>query len=239
MEIVSIFAGYQVPRDSHIGKWQIECQKLDHDEWILPQFVEIIQEGWTVFDLGAFDGDHTLSYSQKVGDKGMVFAVEPGRVAFKCLEMNVVRFKNFNINLHSNISCWRAAISDKNSEYYEHIENTNLGASKIEKCDHAMHKDDFLSITIDDLSALRSPNFIKLDIEGFEVKALQGAEETLHKHRPIWAIEVCRGHLAQQGATPEQIRDILHSHNYEIRLFIPEKIDWATSPQFDIVAWPK
>lgn len=240
MEIVKIHHGFLVPKDTHIGKWQIECQRLWHDEWILPQFVHVIQEGWNVFDLGAFNGDHTYLYHKKVGPKGFVFAVEPGRLAFKCLERNVKYFPVVEGDyLKSYVKCWRAAIAETHGEFYEHIESSNLGGSKVEKCEHALYRDTFLSLTIDDLSALKRPNFVKLSICGYEYKALLGATETLNLYRPIFAIKISRSYLAEQGNFPQQIRDLLHSHKYEIRQFIPDAISWEITPQFDIIAWPK
>lgn len=231
MEIVELLHGFWVPNDSHIGKWQKECQKLNHDNWILPQFVEVIQPGWTVFDLGAFNGDHTQQYSIKVGSMGNVVAIEPGRLANKCLEHNVRVFT------HANVHCFRGVIDSVSAKFYEHVPEGNLAASRVERSDPSL--DSILSITIDDLAYWHKPNFIKLSICGYEHKALLGATETLTQHRPIFAIKIVRSYLAEQGSYPEQIRDLLHQNGYEIRKFIPDHINWQNTPQFDLIAYPK
>jgi FkbM family methyltransferase len=53
--------------------------------------------------------------------------------------------------------------------------------------------------TIDDLD-LPPPDFVKIDIEGMELSALQGMERTLRSHRPELYIEL-------HGATPAHKRD--------------------------------
>jgi hypothetical protein len=57
---------------------------------------------------------------------------------------------------------------------------------------------------LDDLDL--SPFFIKLDVQGYEYKALKGGEETLRKHQPVLLIETpnqkTREFLTGLGYTP-------------------------------------
>jgi hypothetical protein len=45
------------------------------------------------------------------------------------------------------------------------------------------------SITIDEISQEYCPKFIKLDVEGEEINAIIGGQDTILKHRPIIATE--------------------------------------------------
>ncbi len=47
-------------------------------------------------------------------------------------------------------------------------------------------------IPIDDLAPVAEPTFIKMDIEGFELEALQGARRSIQTHRPI--LSICAYH---------------------------------------------
>jgi hypothetical protein len=65
------------------------------------------------------------------------------------------------------------------------------------------------------------PTFIKLDIEGFEVEALQGARETIQRHAPVLAVCVYhrQDHLWRIPLLLRTLRDdyayFLRPHNQE------------------------
>lgn len=65
---------------------------------------------------------------------------------------------------------------------------------------------------IDDLQ-YPSCDLIQLDLEGFELFALQGAEQTIKKHRPYLSIEFGI-HAEKYGTSNEQIDELLRSWNY-------------------------
>ena len=68
------------------------------------------------------------------------------------------------------------------------------------------------SVTIDTaVDEHFAPDFIKMDIEGDEVKALRGAARILQDVRPAWVIEV------QSAELGNECESILRSHNYETR----------------------
>ena len=58
-------------------------------------------------------------------------------------------------------------------------------------------------------------DFIKMDIEGAELKALQGARETIVRHKPHLAIAV--EHTADRLRNARQVRDLVLSINSEYR----------------------
>jgi FkbM family methyltransferase len=68
--------------------------------------------------------------------------------------------------------------------------------------------------TLDDFFALqdRGPDFLKIDVEGHELAVLEGAQDTLHTHRPEILIECEARHRADGDVRP--VFDLLHSHGY-------------------------
>lgn len=227
MDTVEIPGGYLVPNDSHVGKWQQECGKIDHDEFTIPLCLEHIPVGGTVIDCGAFNGDHSIAYSKKVGVTGFVIALEPGDVAYKCLIHNVSHFV-------SNTFCAKIALSN-----YEgvtgHSENENLGASRCSGTGEipVFTLDAFLATVPQTLKRI---DFIKIDCEGWEYKILKGARETIKAYRPTMLIEINRGALIDQGAVPYNIFQFLGELKYNIKIVQPDvSID---DPQFDILCMP-
>lgn len=72
------------------------------------------------------------------------------------------------------------------------------------------------TLRIDDL-ALAHCDLIYLDIEGFELHALAGAEKTIQRCRPVIAIEL-NGNCLHYGHTEEQIRRWVINQHYERKL---------------------
>jgi len=71
------------------------------------------------------------------------------------------------------------------------------------------------TIVIDDLN-LPGCDLIQLDVEGYEVKALKGAVETIKKYRPVICVELCEKWLNRYENTSEDVYSLLQSLNYEL-----------------------
>ena len=74
------------------------------------------------------------------------------------------------------------------------------------------------SFRVDDL-ALPACDLIYLDVEGWELFALQGAEQTLRRCRPVIAVEINK-QIAYSGATAEQLRGYIVAHGYRHALTV-------------------
>lgn len=223
--------GFIVPNDTHIGEWQKTCGKLDHDEFLVPFAVSRLKPGDFVIDCGAFDGDHTIAYSKAVGEMGRVLAIEAGQLAFNCLKHNIAMFRILNV------IALRGAVGNINGEYAQHVTNENLGASTCLKVD-SMHDASMFTISIDHImrGLKMKVDFIKLDIEGWEPRALAGAATTLQTDRPELLIEINRGALEKCGFTPGTIFCELTGFRYSWKI-VQDDCD-VDSPQYDIHCLP-
>lgn len=118
--------------------------------------------GSTIVDAGANVGLFTLKASRWVGDSGRVVAVEPIPSICNILHRNLRR------NRIHNVTVVRKAISDRNGR-------VNIDGLNVE------------SITLDELQEEVGdgyPDAVKIDVEGYEVKALHGARNMLlHTNR--------------------------------------------------------
>lgn len=207
--------------DTHISKWVEESGRLDHDQNMLPLVLEYIKEGDVVIDCGAFIGDHTIAYLNKVGPHGFVFAIEPNPQAYKCL--------TYNVSEYNNCLTLDVGISSEPGEF--HIDTSeNTGASSLSpggKID-VFSLDDF---RINQYSG--RCDFIKMDIEGFEMRALEGAKELIAKFHPKMLIEINPGALLKQGCNPKDIFDFLKKNNYTFEnIYKEQKME---GDQYDII----
>lgn len=144
-----------------------------------------ISEGDYVIDGGAAWGDTALLFAYEAGERGRIysFEFEPNNVE--------VLYKNLKLNeeLASRIVVERKALwRDSHS---------NLGfdpkgpGTRISEAAYGHKENQISSISIDDFAdSLPIINFIKMDIEGSEITALKGAEQTIRKHSPKMAISL-------------------------------------------------
>jgi hypothetical protein len=80
-------------------------------------------------------------------------------------------------------------------------------------------------------------DFIKIDIEGFEPYALEGAAELIQRTRPVLHVEVNLPALKDQGFMgKESVYDMIRAWNYEITPRKPENV--GTTTPWDVVCVP-
>lgn len=231
MKITQLPSGFHVIEDDCIGKWQVETGQLAHDNFLVPFACQQIPEGGVVFDCGALCGDHAVKYSEKLGKKGTLIAIEPGKPQFDCLAFNAQAFV-------SKVICVPCAVSNNHGGIaYHRLNEDNVGGSMVDilKGDRG---EEVRTVSIDGLmedGKIKRLDFIKLDVEGWELKALQGGKESIEKHHPILLIEINAGRLKDHAHTPLEIYDFLAGIGYKWRMVQgnckPE------DPMFDILSW--
>lgn len=144
-----------------------------------------------ICDIGANIGNHALYFSMLCNAK-KVIAFEPQREIFDILK------KNINLNkLNNNIEILPVALGNENgkaSVINRNIDNTGMAQVIFD------NDGDTDIATLDSLSL--APNFLKIDVEGFEIAVLQGAINTIQKYCPIIWIEILD---EQQKNTVEQV----------------------------------
>lgn len=215
--------------DTHISRWVEEHKNLTCDpylfEWLLPRLKDVE----VVWDIGAFIGDHTLSYLS-LPKVRTVHAFEPNPDAFHCLYRNVGE----KSNLARKAVCWNVAASDHRDSLIMNLSD-NVGASRLTESGtgvrvRAVKLDTFMADTT-------PPQFIKLDVEGWEVKALKGMMKTLRKSRPIVFCEINKGALAANGVSVADIGAIFTELGYTDSAVYPESAT-ADDLQYDALYIP-
>lgn len=207
--------------DTHISKWVEEHGTLKIAEKFLRPFQQYIPVGGTVFDIGACIGDHTVTYAEWVGPNGSVVAFEPNPEAYKCLSHNTASLPQV-LTVHDGLSDVDAIVSIKVLD--------NAGAS------YLLETEGDIYVGPLDYYEYDRVDFIKIDVEGYEVKVLKGASETINKCRPVMLIEVNSGALERSGSSATELLDLLVSMKYSIEITDP-RIPW-TAPQYDVVCLP-
>jgi FkbM family methyltransferase len=163
-----------------------------------------------------------------VGEKGIVYSVEPFPLNFEILQLNVNKLKLSNVQL---MNC---AVSDTSgklmmevptfAEFGESFYDARLipvGATS------SLRQAAVDVNTVDSLFSRRPRpiSFIKCDVEGQELQTLRGAKSVIDTDLPILLLEVSL--MCQQ--THEEVRDLLASYDYQEFCFEQGKLrPWQT-----------
>lgn len=218
MKIVNNIA--LIEGDEYISKWVLQMGRLDHDQNMLPLVLPYINSDSIVIDAGANIGSHTYAYA-KIAK--VVYAFEPNKESFKCLEYNLIKFKNVDL--------FNWGLSDEECKIKLNEVPTNAGMSYAEKS-----KKGITTITIDSLD-LEKVDFIKIDCEGFEHKILKGAEQTVRRFMPTMLIEINTYALKRNNTSNKEIYTYLDELGYDYKNIYPGQSLYEE--QLDLICTPK
>jgi len=135
--------------------------------------------GDVVFDVGTFNGNNSLVFSDMVGEAGEVHSFEPSPPLFEMATHNCSsrpNIKLYNVGLHSEP---KSALMERR-EMASRI--TDVAGDRTMEIE-LIRLDDF----VEDHGIARC-DFIKMDIEGAEIPALRGAQKTISRFRPTMMI---------------------------------------------------
>lgn len=185
-------------------------------EPVVTKYIEQhVGPGMNVVDVGANIGWYTLIMSRLVTVTGEVHAFEPEPSFFDRLKDHFVL--NFNKeNISNNVHLVQRALSDvigpgwcvKNAG--PHFSSASISQTK--------PKGEYPDVTLirccplDVIwGSIRPLHFIKIDVDGYELKVLRGAVKTITKNRPRMIIEIVRDENA-----PKTV-ELLQSWNYTMK----------------------
>jgi FkbM family methyltransferase len=209
---------------------------------------KILRTGDTFIDIGANIGWYTLLGAKLVGKTGQVITFEPAHHIYKHLKRNI------DINSFKNIFLEKIAISDREDTVLLHtISNENIGLGSIIQSPTVLKQ----SLKTETVKTARLENYlkeksiekirlIKIDVEGAEMKVLEGTREILkNKLCDYLIVEVSDERLRSTNSSSNELFALLRDNGYklsQIRLFKnkPLSIDscarHSTSLTMDIFA---
>lgn len=174
----------------------------------------LLHPGATVIECGAHHGHDTIVLSRSVGPHGRVVAVEP-------LPENVAIIRrNCELNGLKNVTVVAAALGAASGAAT--LRNTSNGA--IETAPRAGGVSVSVA-TLDELCAQAGlrPDFIKMDVEGYEVAVLQGAQRTLLTH-PNLHIEIHPFALPRFGHSVTDLWNLIDLQAYQLWLQLNDSV---------------
>jgi FkbM family methyltransferase len=161
------------------------------DEEALRIYREFVRPGDTVFDIGANRGQMSLAFAKLVGPEGLVVAFEPAPDVAKDLERNC----ELNGLANVNVICAAAASEDGEQVFSFPTDRQTQGKlSSVEPSYDNQASQSFRvrTVTLDSVARElgRSPQFIKIDVEGAGGVVLSGGDEIFRQARPSLYFEL-------------------------------------------------
>jgi FkbM family methyltransferase len=179
------------------------CTKQHHQE-LRPLLSTLLPADGVVLDVGAHAGQFAKLFA-RMAPQGQVYAFEPSAYARSILT------KALAFNRLTNVTIVPAGLSDRAQEAVLHTplkasSAWGFGTAHLGDGDASGAADQAVSLVRLDHFAegeeLSRLDFIKADIEGWEMRALCGGEATLRRHRPVLLLEVDEVMMARAGDTP-------------------------------------
>lgn len=188
-----------------------------HHTELRPVLARYISDDAVIADVGAHAGQFTKLFAA-MAPRGHVYSFEPGAYALSILR-KVRRAKNLK-----NVSIVPFGLSDANGAALLHLPikksgslGFGLGSLSGPKEGSRTHTDKVSITTLDDFvqeNKITRLDFIKCDIEGWELHMLKGAKKTLDSLSPVLMLEVNHDALRKAGSSKQEMDDFLRCLGY-------------------------
>ena len=186
--------------DSAGQKWY-EPQWVQHEMRFIRDY--LLQPGDVVLECGAHHGCKTVVFSHWVGDEGKVIAFEPVPRNADIIQ------KNIEINNLQNVVLERKAVGSKEGKI---VMTDESNAQVLNRKGSGLE----VNITYLDKYVHLNPAFLKIDVEGFEIEVLKGAQNILKK-KPTLMVEIHPNALKKRyNASVEDLFNLIDIEKYKL-----------------------
>lgn len=166
-----------------------------------------VSSGMTVLDVGAYFGFFTLQFAKLTYPRGKVYAFELDPDILPLL------YGNLAMNSIGNVEIAEFGLLDR-SESLSFVGQGRLDLNNSHRINGAVRVVSFDEWRLN--KSIAKVDFIKMDIEGAELNALCGMQQTLLQDSPHLLIEVHPQFIDSFGHRVSELYDFLRSMGYEV-----------------------
>jgi FkbM family methyltransferase len=171
----------------------------------------VVRHDSIVADVGANQGLYSL-WLARIATNGHVYAFEPDPDLFRCLEGNVRK------NQLPNVLPIQAAASNRSGTLAFTVNRLNRGDNRVSA--EALEDAEMTrvqAVTLDDAISDLRLDLLKIDVQGFEVEVLLGAQKTLNANPSLTIVfEFWPYGLRQTGHHPTELWNLLKEAGFSI-----------------------
>jgi FkbM family methyltransferase len=190
--------------------------------WDKRVYLSFVRRGNVVLDVGANVGTHAVFLSHLVREDGRVLAFEPLAPNVDALRETIRRRSRI-----SNISISQQAVGNPGKAHQEVLirapgDDLTQASLRLQEAGswqaQASVREYRVSLTSldaeDQVQALQSIDFIKIDVEGGELDVWKGAAQTIRRHQPLVYCEVYEKWANSFGYTSSDLLAFVRSLGY-------------------------
>jgi len=176
--------------------------KNKNDKGGIAYILSSVKEGQTVLDIGAHKAGYLYFLQKQVGHSGKVFAFEPQSELYNYVS------KIKNILDWQNVTLEHLALSDSAGKVTLYIpankksKATSPGATIVQNSNRTDigATEEVTTETLDSYCKRHNikPDFLKIDVEGNELRIFSGGIETLKKYKPKILVEIEARHVGKE-----------------------------------------
>lgn len=176
-----------------------------------------LNETKKILDIGANFGVQSLQFAKEFKDS-KIFSIEPTNYAFSKMKKNF----DLNKNLLGNLFPYQMFFGEKNQDLPKSIYSSwNLDSKEkkhFKHCGITKDTSNASSTTLDEfvnINNIENVDFIKLDVDGFELDVLKGGINFLKKNKPPIFMELAPYLYKEFGYEIEKLTNFLVSLEYK------------------------
>ena len=196
-------------------------------DWDLVLYLtDKIRPGDVVLDVGANFGQMSVEFSRAVGSTGKIHSFEADPFIHSVLDKNIKENNCDNVTTY----CWAVWNKDGEDLLYPEPDREKyecFGQYGIDPT--ADTGQQLISHTIDSLNLSRV-DLIKVDIQGSDLRAMQGAKNTINRCQPLIVFEFERELVEKFGESEQDYVNFMNSINYHQITNIEKNIVIAPKP---------
>lgn len=182
----------------------------------------LVQPGDIAFDVGANLGLYSVLLSRLCGPAGRVWAFEPVPDTYWRLRETLALNRCDNVIPVQRAICEKDGIARMNLFDPQFSEWNTLGTPTMRAKDGSLvspsRSVEVPAHTLDqfcDAQRIERINFLKVDVEGFELSVFTGAKRLLHEHRVDYiCFEISKDPLTGAGVESREVFEALQAHGY-------------------------
>lgn len=184
-----------------------------HEKTLLEQLPRFLRKARLVVDVGASLGQYTKCASEAM-EGGRIVAVEADPIRHEELQRNATLWAQKSA---VKIDCLFAAVSNQVGSVTFHTTNSNVSGGLFPhkvKQEVQWQEIEVPAVTLDTLFPNETPDFLKADIEGAELRMLQGATRILRERKTIFLLELHGWEDPESGMPNVTVTSLMRSYGY-------------------------